>query len=388
MAIDNQFRINELITSGSRAVISKDEVSGTHTFITNSKVQLDSPYPHLRGERDGEFVGRIEKPKYNEDQLKKSVDTDVDELISPPRRIQPEVVPKPVYDDLLRRYNQALLDLSNANIRIAQLESQVQTLSAEIEALLVENDSLKVKTAIAENEAQVSNERYVGLLSDFSNAIIKGTRDAIERVSLQAQNQGLQAQKESLRQLLIQTQAQLELTRSQVEQEQLRQAASEALDGVPGTFNQLTKTGWKIPQTEITKQDKQLYIEVYQVNNRNDIRAFQGSAINLFNFDSEQEQTFTARIVGRATEFLKVGSPITLPVREGNQPGKGYIGLEWGPLGRTNKRKEEFGGSVEITATPSGETFSIPAVYFKEARRADDPFRRGSTRSVVGQEIS
>ena len=79
MAIDNQFRIDELISKGSRAIVSKDEVTGNHTFIQGSKEVINDPYPHLKGERDGEQVGRIEKPKYNEDQLTKAVDTVVDE---------------------------------------------------------------------------------------------------------------------------------------------------------------------------------------------------------------------------------------------------------------------------------------------------------------------
>lgn len=230
MAIDNQFRISELISSGSRAIISKKDGDTQHTFVTGSKEVVNEPYPHLKGERDGEFIGKIEKPKYNEDELKKAVDTVVDELIGPPKKVQPEVVPKPVYDDLLAKYKKALSDLATANQTIAQLRTEIQTLTAEIESLLVENDSLKVKTAVAENESQTSQERYVGVLSDFSNAIVKGTRDAIERVSLKAQVEGLQAQKESLRQLLLQTQAQLDIIKSQLSGAQAEsQAAAQGL---------------------------------------------------------------------------------------------------------------------------------------------------------------
>ena len=89
MAIDNQFRIDELISKGSRAIVSKDEVTGNHTFVQGSKEVVNEPYPHLKGERDGEQVGRIEKPKYNEEQLVKAVDTKVDELISPPKKEKP-----------------------------------------------------------------------------------------------------------------------------------------------------------------------------------------------------------------------------------------------------------------------------------------------------------
>ena len=73
--------------------------------------------------------------------------------------------------------------------------------NAEI-ALLIENDSLKIQKASTDNEYNHQHKDIVILLKDFSNSIIKGTRDGIERVSLTSQVQGLQAQKEALRQLL------------------------------------------------------------------------------------------------------------------------------------------------------------------------------------------
>ena len=138
MAIDNQFRIDELISKGSRAIVSKDEVSGKHTFVQGSKEVINEPYPHLKGERDGELTGRIEKPKYNEDQLTKAVDTVVDELISPPKEPQPDVVPRELYDDLRRLYNEALTRINELEAQVNDLEAQVASLQSQIDALLIE----------------------------------------------------------------------------------------------------------------------------------------------------------------------------------------------------------------------------------------------------------
>ena len=85
---------------------------GKHIFVTNadtivlSKSEGGDAYTHIRGERDGEQVGRIEKPKYDEEQLIKSVDVEVDELIGKPKKPKPDVVPRPVYEDLRRLYEQ------------------------------------------------------------------------------------------------------------------------------------------------------------------------------------------------------------------------------------------------------------------------------------------
>ena len=202
MAIDNQFRIDELISKGSRAIISKDSQTGNHTFTVGSKQIINDPYPHTKGDRDGEQIGTIEKPKYNEEQLVKAVDTIVDELIGPPKKEQPPVVPKPLYDDLRRLYDLRGVRINELEAQVSNLESIIAQLEALIESLQIELDAARLQQTVAENQSQQINEQYIALLQDFSQAVIKSTKEGIERVSLKAQTEGLIAQKESLREQL------------------------------------------------------------------------------------------------------------------------------------------------------------------------------------------
>ena len=176
-------------------------MDGGTTFVSKSATE---PYDHIEGERDGELTNFIEKPKYDEEQLKKAVDTEIDELILPPLPPDPEVVPKPVYDDLLERYNQAIEDLGIANDRIRELEAQVASLQGQVQALQTQLDAARVAQAIAENQAQQTNIKYADLLSKFSTAIIKSTKEGIQRTSLNAQVEGLTAQKDTLREQIVQ----------------------------------------------------------------------------------------------------------------------------------------------------------------------------------------
>ena len=210
MSLDNRFRIGELTQSGSRAVISQDSTSKSHTFISDSKTIVlgkedggDAPYTHIKGERDGELTAYVEKPAYKEEQLKKAVDTVIDELVLPPKKEQPDVVPRPVYDELEDKFQQALSDLEKAQQRILQLEGQVAQLTAELQATRVENDSLKIQKAIVDNQFQQSTERYKESISKLGTAIVKATKEANERVRLNAQVEGLVAQKDVLRQELL-----------------------------------------------------------------------------------------------------------------------------------------------------------------------------------------
>ena len=208
MALDNKLRVSELVQSGSRAIISEDQLTKTHTFLDGGTAFVSKsatePYDHIEGERDGELTNFIEKPKYDEEQLKKAVDTEIDELILPPLPPDPEVVPKPVYDDLLERYNQAIEDLGIANDRIRELEAQVASLQGQVQALQTQLDAARVAQAIAENQAQQTNIKYADLLSKFSTAIIKSTKEGIQRTSLNAQVEGLTAQKDTLREQIVQ----------------------------------------------------------------------------------------------------------------------------------------------------------------------------------------
>jgi uncharacterized membrane protein len=246
MAIDNQFRIDELISKGSRAIVSKDEVTGNHTFVQGSKEVVNEPYPHLKGERDGEQVGTIEKPKYNEEELVKAVDTKVDELIGPPKKEKPPVVPKPLYDDLRRLYDLRGVRINELETQVSNLESIISQLEAQIESLQIELDAARLQQTVAENQSQQINEQYVALLQDFSSAVIKSTKEGIERVSLKAQTEGLIAQKESLREQLKALNSLVGTLQSQLSGAAAESSAA-AAGLTPGSDNEffygVTKTG-------------------------------------------------------------------------------------------------------------------------------------------------
>lgn len=212
MSLDNRFRVSELMSSGSRAIVSQDPVSKTHTFYADSKLVVSGstdggdsnvPFTHVKGERDGELIGYVEKPAYIEQDLKRAVDTVVDELIAPPKPERPDVVPRPVYDALEDRYQETLTELENANETIRELNGQIATLQAELQATLVENDALKVQKAILDNQFQQQIERYKEMTQKVTVAIVKATKEANDRVRLQSTVEGLIAQKDVLRQQLL-----------------------------------------------------------------------------------------------------------------------------------------------------------------------------------------
>ena len=212
MSLENRFRVSELMSSGSRAIVSQDPVSKAHTFYADSKLVVSGstdggdpniPFTHIKGERDGELIGYVEKPAYVEQDLKRAVDTVVDELIAPPKAPQRDVVPRPVYDALEDRFQTTLAELERANETIRELNGQISTLQAELQATLVENDALKVQKAILDNQFQQQIERYKEMTQKVTVAIVKAAKEANNRVRLQSTVEGLIAQKDVLRQQLL-----------------------------------------------------------------------------------------------------------------------------------------------------------------------------------------
>ena len=317
MAIDNQFRIGELISSGSRAIISKDEVSGNHTFTIGSKKTVDTPYPHIKGERDGELTGRIEKPKYTEEELVKAVDTEVDELIVPPKKEKPPVVPKPLYDDLRRLYDERGVRINELESIILDLEAEVASLRAEVESLLIQMDALSLQTAAAQNEAQATNDRYISLLQDFSTAVVKSTKEGIERVSLKAQTEGLIAQKESLREQLKALNLIVGQLQSQIEADIEREYLNSTIQDEQNNF------AYKIPQRNITDPTKG---GIYNDWNEKNYVQKNGRQLVFYNFN-ETEVTVRVRKTGKdagTTVNSTNANSIIVPSSFKIGPGTGY----------------------------------------------------------------
>lgn len=155
----------------------------------------------------GSATGYVEKSQYIEGELKKTIDVVIDELIRSKPTQGPLTVLKTTYDELTEIYTISVQDLIEMTDERDMTLSENERLKAEVESLSQTVDSEKLLRSIADNEQDASNNRYTSLLNDFQIAVTKGIREAIERVSLEAQVSGLNAQNESLKDQLSGAQA-------------------------------------------------------------------------------------------------------------------------------------------------------------------------------------
>jgi hypothetical protein len=187
MALEKEERILELQQSGSSALKSLDEF-GRHTFLA----------PQMGGDMDGEVAGRLRRMKYDEEELIKAIDTSVNELIKSKPSPKVDVVTLEAHELILAKLEKANSLLAAVRADLANAKGISASLRSEIEGFKADLDASLVRVAIAENQSEATNDKFVGTVDDLQQSIQKGTLEAIERVSLEAQVEGLAAQKEAL----------------------------------------------------------------------------------------------------------------------------------------------------------------------------------------------
>jgi hypothetical protein len=183
--LQNEAFISELLVSGSTA-ITKNEF-GVYSFEQDEL-------------KDGVISGKLTKPKYNELELVKSVDTVIFELLPPAPPPIDDTVPRPVYNEV----TQSVIDLT---AQVEELTNLVYTLRAKVQDVEIVSESLRVdldlqnlNVAASQNQTSQLTSKISSTITELQNSIQKGTAEAIQRVSLFARNQALEQELSQLRQ--------------------------------------------------------------------------------------------------------------------------------------------------------------------------------------------
>ena len=182
--LQNEAFISELLVSGSTA-ITKNEY-GVYAFEQDDL-------------KDGVISGKLTKPKYNELELVKSVDTVIFELLPPAPPPIDDTVPRPVYNEV----TQSVIDLT---AQVEELTSLVYTLRAKVQDVEIVSESLRVdldlqnlNVAASQNQTGQLTSKITSTITELQNSIQKATAESIQRVSLFARNQSLEQELSALR---------------------------------------------------------------------------------------------------------------------------------------------------------------------------------------------
>jgi len=192
--LQNETLISELLISGSSSpAISKNEF-GVYSFDQANR-------------SDGVISGQLTRPKYNETELVKSVDTVIFELLPPEAPPFDDRVPRPIYNEV----TQSVIDLTEQVIDLTtlvfQLRAKVQDVEIVSESLRVDVDLQNLNVAASQNQTQQVTTKITSTITELQNSIQKGVAESIQRVSLFARNQALEQELTVLRDTLFGKQA-------------------------------------------------------------------------------------------------------------------------------------------------------------------------------------
>jgi hypothetical protein len=267
----NEQFISELITCGSLAIRTKND-SGIHTFQSS-----------ISG---GIINGQLNRPIYNENELVKSIDTVIIELL--PQELTPleDTVPRRIYNPVTQSVIDLTIEVIRLDSEISDLQSKVSELQIVTESLRVEIDNSSIVAASATNQGEQSNLKVQSTIQDLSNAIQKATSEAIQRVSLTARTQALEEQNKTYK-------------------EEIEGKASKIADGHKGSGDITYKIVKKAdPDNRDLKVDVTAGLGVTWIN---------GPDIEIYN---PKDTAITVEVIEEAQDLLKETSPITIQPKE------------------------------------------------------------------------
>jgi hypothetical protein len=341
-------------------------------------VKNDPLYGYIsEKEIDGGIIsGKLIRPKYNNAELKKSIDTEIFELLPNIPAPQPDTVPRPVYNVATQSIVDLTAEVQRLNFEVNDLTAKVSELEIVSESLKIEADNQLLRANIAEDTATVANTQVAVTTIDLQNAIQNSINEAVQRVSLTARIEALQ---ESFR-------VQKELT----EQREKENAAQTAVEGLNGFFQQTANVGWKISANDVQKPGELgMYMEC---QNGDEVKWWNGSkGIAFFNF-TDTEQTFTLSYSANKKDgvtWFSGPASFKVPARTENAAGVTTSKFRYNALkGHGGDRNTTFKATVIINTT-AGDKLEFTAKYKKERSSRDDKFGTvGSAVVTVGQDLT
>ena len=172
-----------LIVSGSEA-IAKNKYNITVVDDTNVASSL--------------IFKELKKDKYDEEELLKAIDVNVTELKPNIPKQKKDLVPKPLYDEEVKRVEDLRREVERLNLIQTELSAIISGLEADVLTITNEKLVLDQTNDVLLNQSNTLGETINDFAMQIQTALQKSVEESILRASLQAQNSGFKAQIEAL----------------------------------------------------------------------------------------------------------------------------------------------------------------------------------------------
>ena len=172
--LKNEELIHELVVSGSGGVTTKNS-AGVYVFTDKS-------------DTDGVIYGKLVKPEYNINELVKSVDTNISELLPVTKSQGPAMVLKTIYDEAITQISVLNGNIKTLESNILKLNGKISELHTVTKSLSSYADNQSLLAAAAQNQSDQISVQISSHVTSLQNAIQKATYESIQRVSAEARN--------------------------------------------------------------------------------------------------------------------------------------------------------------------------------------------------------
>jgi hypothetical protein len=330
--LKNEILVSELTLSGSTAIKTKNEF-GVHIF-SGSIVN------------DGVISSRLVKPKYNTEELIKSIDTTIIELIPVRAPELPDTVLRSVYNIALGEIAVLTEEVATLNGVILTLQANITELEIVTQSLRVEIDGNAITVATLQNQNEQLTLRVQSSITDLQNSIQKATSEAIQRVSLTARNEALLQENDGLR-------TELELAKDRIElvTKELNREAAVGAELAKGAFggNDLTAKPEPVSDSSISP----IAWRGRPQGNYRDGNFINGKTLSIFN---ASDNPVTVSFTQQGIDFLSNISPITV---RSKQFGTVSLSVNTTKVDKYKKGSDSLNiGQLEVSSPTN--TFSIP----------------------------
>jgi len=137
--LKNEINVGRILVSGSLALKPKTD-TGVYIFETKDTDR-------------GVISGKLTKPKYDEDELLRAIDTTIIELIPQEPPPVEDTVPRRVYNPVTQSVIDLTAEVTQLNKEIDDLRAKVIELEIVTESLRIDVDRETIASSTAQNES-------------------------------------------------------------------------------------------------------------------------------------------------------------------------------------------------------------------------------------------
>lgn len=153
---------------------------------------------NIEDEKGGFVYAPSKKRIYNTDELKKTIDINVVELIPDRQETELDLIPRPIYNEATRSLEIANGTIASQSVVIGGLESQVSDLTSISASLDVQLDNERLLRVTAESNSEQLRKQFVLVNDTMQTSLQRSVNEGIEKTGLQARNEGQNATIQSL----------------------------------------------------------------------------------------------------------------------------------------------------------------------------------------------